>query len=562
MAYDTENLVIIVILVGLSTVYLYLLLSPSQARPSVSTAFGRNNVVITKDSQESFLALMRQVRGEGGGGGGYTGGEFNFVTDDVYGNSTGGGGGGGREGEYEWGVGKKEDDFFLDSYNTGLGGGMKEEVQEEEGHYEPLIPSTNYLCSEDWITIRSEMNYRYLWMHGTEEFWMAASATIDTPLHRKTFQLHPLHHSCSQSEGGGGGGGGGGGWVVMREGDSPFFIHMVHPNQTEHGYHDREAWVVKLGTSNITEAFADPSYHFLVEKEDERYLATGHASGWDLYRPANREMSAMIHYTIIQQDEINASIKKEMEEDVKDKQANDELIARIASLPISTTEKRVISFGLYGSKEKYTTGAIRNVELAKVYFPGWICRFYITSDVPQPVVEELRRLGAEILPIPEGKDPTVDRYIIRDSDSRLNARDRLAVEEWIRSGYAVHIQRDHVNHCIVMNGGMWGGVKDAVPDMNELVEAWNSRNEYMADLHFLEQQVWPLVKHKQLSHDSYCCDRFPHCRPYPTRRYFNYQHVGQVFDEFDQPRLTDIDGFIRGVPTPSSCRKKAEWIYG
>lgn len=139
---------------------------------------------------------------------------------------------------------------------------------------------------------------------------------------------------------------------------------------------------------------------------------------------------------------------------------------------------------------------------------------------------------------------------------------RLAVEEWIRSGYAVHIQRDHVNHCIVMNGGMWGGIKDAVPEMNELVEAWNSRNEYMADLHFLEQQVWPLVKHKQLSHDSYCCDRFPHCRPYPTRRYFNYQHVGQVFDEFDQPRLTDIDGFIRGVPTPSSCRKKAEWIYG
>jgi hypothetical protein len=40
-------------------------------------------------------------------------------------------------------------------------------------------------------------------------------------------------------------------------------------------------------------------------------------------------------------------------------------------------------------------------------------------------------------------------------------RVRLAVEEWIQSKAAVHILRDHVNHCITMNGGMWGGVKGA-----------------------------------------------------------------------------------------------------
>jgi hypothetical protein len=50
----------------------------------------------------------------------------------------------------------------------------------------------------------------------------------------------------------------------------------------------------------------------------------------------------------------------------------------------------------------------------------------------------LKTLGAEIESIPPGKgyisgmfwrflvaaDPTVDRYIIRDADSRMNARDR------------------------------------------------------------------------------------------------------------------------------------------
>ncbi len=126
----------------------------------------------------------------------------------------------------------------------------------------------------------------------------------------------------------------------------------------------------------------------------------------------------------------------------------------------------------------------------------------------------------------------------------------------------MHILRDHVNHCIVMNGGMWGGVKGAIDDMEGKVKSWENRNEYMADLHFLDQYIWPDIKGHQLSHDSYCCDRYPNSKPFPTRRYSNYQHVGQVFDEYDRPRLTDIDGFIRGVPIPSSCRKQPEWIYG
>jgi hypothetical protein len=113
-----------------------------------------------------------------------------------------------------------------------------------------------------------------------------------------------------------------------------------------------------------------------------------------------------------------------------------------------------------------------------------------------------------------------------------------------------------------MNGGMWGGVKGAVPDMKAKIEAWESRDAYMADLHFLEQQVWPDIKGEQIAHDSYCCDRFPNARPFPSRRPMTYQHVGQVFDAQDNARLMDIDGFIRGVPVPGSCRKHADWIYG
>ena len=54
-------------------------------------------------------------------------------------------------------------------------------------------------------------------------------------------------------------------------------------------------------------------------------------------------------------------------------------------------------------------------------------------------------------------DPSVDRYVVRDTDSRLNARERFAVEEWIQSGTAVHAMRDHPKHYPnPIMGGCWG----------------------------------------------------------------------------------------------------------
>ena len=131
-----------------------------------------------------------------------------------------------------------------------------------------------------------------------------------------------------------------------------------------------------------------------------------------------------------------------------------------------SSENRVISFGLYGNATKYCTGAVRNAELSLIYFPGWKCRFYITKDVPAEIVSRLKELKAELIYVKErsmfsrflvASDKTVDRYIVRDADSRLNARDSLAVQDWIESNMTLHSVRDHTNHCNGINGGMWGG---------------------------------------------------------------------------------------------------------
>ena len=55
------------------------------------------------------------------------------------------------------------------------------------------------------------------------------------------------------------------------------------------------------------------------------------------------------------------------------------------------------------------------------------------------------------------------------------------------------------------------------PNMEEMVAQWSNRDQYSADLKFLQDRVWPYVKTKHLAHDSYCCDMFEHTKCVPTR---------------------------------------------
>lgn len=412
---EFENNIIMGVLGALTITYVYLLLSPSQRHLSTKP----RNFVIRHETLAEFNEFLKEFRSaQTGGWGGNNYGSvssYNFSSE-----------------EREWGHEGRPDDFFFDAYY-----GKEKKSDPEE--YKPIIPSDKYICDSAWVTIRSDMNYKYLWMHAGEAMWMGASATYDTPLERKAMEMIPLNDCASD------------GWVRLREGDTDAFIYMSIPieNKTVD-----DAWVVRLGTSNEEETRNDTRYHFLLEQEgyvlnrakpaflnvmsESEYTVRGHSSGWDRTQPANREYSAAVRITIINATEVELSRQQE-EMELKQAQEQDEKYIEMISKFPTSTEKRVISFGLYGSKPKYTQGAIRNAELAASYFPGWICRYYVTSDVPEQIIQRLKDLGAEIESIPAGmgyisgmfwrffvaSDETVDRYIIRDADSRLNARDRL-----------------------------------------------------------------------------------------------------------------------------------------
>lgn len=195
---------------------------------------------------------------------------------------------------------------------------------------------------------------------------------------------------------------------------------------------------------------------------------------------------------------------------------------------------RLISFSLYGEDPLYCQGAVRNAELAREIYPGWGVRFYCGPEVPADVRGKLDELGCETVTqshaafvragatrplaaageekkprfssfcgmfwrfLPAG-DPRLEHILFRDCDSRLNVRERAAVDGWIASGKRCHVMRDHHTHRSLIMGGMWG-IRGGVLPIEELLARWNYSGEFSDDQRFLARQVWPLVEHDVLCH--------------------------------------------------------------
>lgn len=141
-----------------------------------------------------------------------------------------------------------------------------------------------------------------------------------------------------------------------------------------------------------------------------------------------------------------------------------------------TSGRMIVSTSLYGADPRYTRGAIRNAELAPIVMPGWQLRFYLKSDVPQDVRDELTALGVETVVLTDtskvgfgmnwrflaAEDASVDAFLSRDCDSRLSLRDRYAADDWIASKQPFQVVRDHPSHASYpLMGGTWGARNSA-----------------------------------------------------------------------------------------------------
>lgn len=181
-------------------------------------------------------------------------------------------------------------------------------------------------------------------------------------------------------------------------------------------------------------------------------------------------------------------------------------------------QKKLITYCLWGEDVVYCKGALKNIELAKIFYPEFICRFYVAKDLDKSLIKELDK-NAEVVVsdqigspqmmmdrfIPIGED--VNIFLSRDTDSRIGKREQHIVNEWIVSDTKLHIIRDHPFHDVKMLGGMWG-LKNKSIDIQKLIYEFKKtpqfENKKNCDQIFLWDYIYPLfLEFEILRHDDH-----------------------------------------------------------
>lgn len=195
----------------------------------------------------------------------------------------------------------------------------------------------------------------------------------------------------------------------------------------------------------------------------------------------------------------------------------------------------------------YWRGAIRNIEQAQKFFPGWICRFYIDSSCEESLISSISAAGGEVVLVDSkdsfhgmfwrfwaAEDPEVNIFLSRDCDSRFSSREIHAINEWLKSDKDFHIMRDHPYHTVPILGGMWGcrnGLMSRI-GLAMMIEQWDQFQRKGIDQDFLGSKVYPLVYQTSMEHSEFNLRFGGSIRPFPTIRK-DYEFVGDVFDEND-----------------------------
>lgn len=220
-----------------------------------------------------------------------------------------------------------------------------------------------------------------------------------------------------------------------------------------------------------------------------------------------------------------------------------------------------VSYSLFGNAPIYCVGALRNAEMAPVFYQDWIPLFWIEQEsVPPEVVSGLIERGAQVRmysrkEYPNGMfkrfciadDPNVERFLCRDVDSRPSQRERNAVEAWIQSGTDVHALRDHPFHAVLMLGGLWGAKGGVLKNVEQSIKRfprsrhpYSREHQYGADQQWLWQEVWPKLQKSGLVHDSCLRGKFPLGVPFPPSDDPPERFVGEIIDENEQPNIEHI----------------------
>ena len=183
-------------------------------------------------------------------------------------------------------------------------------------------------------------------------------------------------------------------------------------------------------------------------------------------------------------------------------------------------EANVIAYSLWGNAPRYQVPLLENTRILPHLFPEWTIRVYHDQTIDPAYLDELAARGADLramtsptdTPAHRGllwrfavaSDPSVSRFLVRDADSLLTVKERVAVDDWLRSDFHFHAMRDWYTHTDLLLAGMWGGVGGIVPAPEALLAAhtfWRMETNHI-DQDVLCAVVWPAIRRNILLHDS------------------------------------------------------------
>jgi hypothetical protein len=208
-------------------------------------------------------------------------------------------------------------------------------------------------------------------------------------------------------------------------------------------------------------------------------------------------------------------------------------------------KRNVIAFSLWGENPMYWFGALRNIELARSFYPDYICRFYVDESASSEQINSLHGDNVEVFlkkrkhefdgmfwRFSAASDPTVNIALFRDCDSRIGRREVAAVDAWLRSGKDFHIMRDHPWHTFKILGGMWGCRAGKLANIDKLMRRWTSFDKHGCDQNFLAARVYPLIARRALEHSEFELSYGNPTSRFPSERQ-HCEFVGEIFDEHD-----------------------------
>jgi hypothetical protein len=209
---------------------------------------------------------------------------------------------------------------------------------------------------------------------------------------------------------------------------------------------------------------------------------------------------------------------------------------------------QVISYSLYGAHPRYLVGAIKNAQLANIFFPGFTVRYYVGNSVPTWVRSTLDLFSnVEQIPVDEREDSTarlwrfraiydsaVDVVLSRDTDARLSLREAQAHQEFLDSEFDFHIIRDHpTGHRYLISAGMFACKTKGMGFFKRILDDTQLHDTYMQDQEFLSGAIYPNIIENCLVHDDYYSFEAHKKRSIKRKRINTVCHIGAALDEND-----------------------------